>query len=243
MPRLHLRRLLPTPLMSVALVAVFIALGGPAQAARVIDGGSIRAGTITGRQVKDRSLSTRDLRHTAVRALRTTETADLAVGAVTAPKLASGAVTSAAIADGGVGAAALAAGAVGSGQLVARAVTASKVADSAIGGAALADGSLQTVDVGSFTGALQVDFNAFAAGACQSAEAAAVPAGATNDVSIADDVVAVSPAAGWPDQILVNAKPAPGNRVRLVACYVAPDGLPPIDAGPALFRYVTFDSP
>ena len=243
MPISRLGRLLPTPSMTVAVLAVFIALGGPAQAARLIDGGSIQAGTITGRQVKDRSLRERDLGRTTVRALRTTQTADLATAAVTAPKLAATSVTSAAIADGAVGPAALATSAVGPGQLAPRAVTASKVADAAIGGAAVADGSLQTVDVGSFTGSLQVDFNSFAPNTCQAAEIAAATATTGGELNIADDIVAASPAAGWPDSIIINAKPAPGNRLRLVACYVAIDGSPSIDPGPTVFRYLTFDSP
>ena len=43
----------PSPAMVVALIALFVALGGPAQAKRVIDGGSIRKGTITSKQIKN----------------------------------------------------------------------------------------------------------------------------------------------------------------------------------------------
>ena len=50
---LRLGRMRPTPSMVVAVVALFVALGGPAQAAHLIDGRLIRKSTITGRQIKD----------------------------------------------------------------------------------------------------------------------------------------------------------------------------------------------
>ena len=153
-----------------------------------------------------------------------------------------GSVGTAQLIDGQITAPKLAASAVGATQLAPGAVTASKLATDAVGGASIADGSLQTIDVGSFTGAIQVDFSAFAAGTCQVADVAAQPAGG-GQPNIADDVVAISPAAGWPDQLVVNAKPSPANHIRLVACYVAPQGAEPIDPPSTIFRYVTFDSP
>src|SRR4051812_49717878 len=59
----------PSPAMVVALIALFVALGGPAQAKRVIDGGSIRKGSITSRQIKNGSVAKADLSKTAVRSL------------------------------------------------------------------------------------------------------------------------------------------------------------------------------
>ena len=64
--------------------------------------------------------------------------------------------------------------------------------------------------------------------------------------NIADDVVVVSPPAGWSDFLIVTGKPAPGNMIRIVACWSAPSGArrrrlpdPPLTT----FRYVTFDAP
>jgi hypothetical protein len=71
----------------VALLALFIALGGPAEAAKV-------AKRVTSRDVKDHSLKVRDLSRNAVNELQTPRD-----GSVTAAKLAPGAVTSGAIAD------------------------------------------------------------------------------------------------------------------------------------------------
>jgi hypothetical protein len=235
MPKVRARRLRPTPSIAVALLALFIALGGPAQAKRLIDGKSIRKGTITGRQIKDHALGQGELTKATVQALRATPANSvgpnqIADGAVTAPKLAAGAVT------GG----ALAAGSVGSGQLAQGAVTASKIGPDAIGGANIANGSLQTVDVGTFAGALQVDFMPFAAYSCQVAPTAATPTGG-GAPNIGDDVVIASPEAGFPDQLVVSANPGAGNVVRLVVCN--PTGDTSIDPGPTVFRYVSFDSP
>ena len=58
--------------MLVALLALFVALGGPAHAERLIGGAKLQRDTIGSKQVKDRSLKQRDLARPAVRALRAT---------------------------------------------------------------------------------------------------------------------------------------------------------------------------
>ncbi len=94
----------------IALLALFIALGGPAEAAKV-------AKRVTSRDVKDHSLQTRDLSRKAVRALQTPRD-----GSVTAPKIAANAVTATAIADRSVGAA----------DIALNAITASQIADGSL---------------------------------------------------------------------------------------------------------------
>jgi hypothetical protein len=81
-----IRRFLPSPAMVVALVALFMALGGSAYAL-VITGASIRNGTVTGRDIKNRSLSGSDVAHDR-----------LGGGAIKESSL--GTVPSAALADG-----------------------------------------------------------------------------------------------------------------------------------------------
>jgi hypothetical protein len=87
----------PSLATGLALTALFVALGGPAQAARLV----------TSADVKDHSLQTRDLSREAVRALRATPN-----GSVTERRLAAGAVTS-----GKLGAAAVTAGKLGAGAV------------------------------------------------------------------------------------------------------------------------------
>jgi hypothetical protein len=217
--------------MVVALIALFVALGGPAQAKRLMDGGLIRKGTLTGRQIKDGSVAKADLTKGAVRSLTATP---------------ANSVRSAQIADGQVLAPDLGAASVGPGQLAPGAVTASRLATDSVGGGSVANGSLQTTDIGSFTGSVNVDFGTFDPdlNRCQVAETPAVAAG--GQPNIADDVVAVSPPSGWSDFLVVTGKPAPGNVIRIVACWSAPvNAMPPDFPNPPLttFRYVTFDAP
>jgi hypothetical protein len=218
--------------MVVALIALFIALGGPAQAKKVIDGQLLKRNSVTGKVIKNGSVAKADLSKAAVKSLTRTPTnsvrsAQIVNGQVLAPDLGAGAVTSTALAAGSV--------------------TSSKLAADSIGGASVANGSLQTVDIGSFAGAIAVpDFTFTPAQPCQAAEAAATPTG--GEPNIADDVVVVAPPSGWPDTVVVTGKPAPNNRIRIDACWIAPTdaappGTPPPTPGPTMFRYVTFDNP
>ena len=199
--------------MVVALIALFVALGGPAQAKKqLIDGGLLRKNTVTGRAIKNGSVAKADLTKGAVRSLMATPARS---------------VRSAQIVDGQVLAPDLGAGSVGQTQLAAGAVTASKLAPDSIGGGSVANGSLQTVDIGSFTGGVHVRLltRSPTRVGCQVAEAPAMPAG--GQPNIADDVVAVSPPAAGRTTIVVTGKPAPDNAIRIVACWSATDRAEP----------------
>jgi hypothetical protein len=215
--------------MVVALLALFIALGGPAQARKLIDGRDLRKGSVSGRAIKDHSIAKADLTKTAVRSLTATP---------------ANSVGSAQIIDGEVHAPDLGAGSVGPAQLAAGAVTGSKLSMDSVGGGSVANGSLQTVDIGSFAGALRAasGFTFTKDNPCQVIQGPAMPTG--GQPNIADDVVVVTPPAGWPDTVIVTGKPAPDNQVRIAACWIpqATDG-PSLPVGPTVFNYVTFDSP
>jgi hypothetical protein len=210
--------------MVVALIALFIALGGPAQAKKAILGKN----SVTGRTVKNGSLAKADLSKGAIKSLERTP---------------SNSVRSGHIVDGQVLAPDIGAGAVTSTALAAGSVTSSKLAADSIGGGSVANGSLQTVDIGSFAGAVSVaSFTFTDTEPCLFAEAPATATG--GQPNIADDVVLVSPPSGWPDTVVVTGKAAPGNRIRLVACWADPDPTPfTPPGGPWVFRYVTFDNP
>jgi hypothetical protein len=213
--------------MVVALIALFVALGGPAEAKKVINGQLLGKNTVTGRAVKNGSLAKADLSKTAIKSLERTpsnsvRSSQIADGQVLAPDIGVGAVTGTALAAGSV--------------------TSSKLAADSIGGGSVANGSLQTLDIGSFAGAVSVDsFLAFTLSApCQAFPAAATPTG--GQPSIADDVIVVTPPSSWPETLAVTAKPGSGNTIRIIACWVDPTGTPPTPE-PTVFRYVTFDSP
>ncbi len=258
--RLQGRR--PSASMVVALIALFIALDGPATAARFVNGASIKPNSITNKQVRNRTLGTQDLSKTATAYLRTTPSRSvgdnqLRDGAVTGRAIAGKAVDASKLVDSAVGntqlagksvdAAKLADGAVGAAQLGANAVTASKVDTGAIGAAAIADGSLQTRDLGDFFGTIRVPFAPFLANSCQVSTFTPFASNGSANNQIADDVVSVSPTTtGWPDPIVVVANPGANNTIRLVACRIGGD---PADANDKLtvpettFQYVAFDTP
>lgn len=218
--------------MVVALIALFIALGGPAQAKKVIDGKLLKRNSVTGQMIKNGSIAKADLSKAAVKSLERTpansvRSASIVDGQVLAPDIGAGAVTGTALAAGSV--------------------TSSKLAADSIGGGSVANGSLQTVDIGSFAGAIQTDFAPFgnpSDPACQATRdpvtqlpPLANPTG--GQPNIADDVIEVTPPAGWPDNVFVTANPAPGNRIVIVACFMGGAAVDPVES---IFHYVTFDS-
>src|SRR5919106_6963970 len=93
--RPRLRR--PSAPMLIALLALFVALGGPAQAAKLINGAQIKKDTVGSKQIKDRSLKGRDLAPGTIKAL--TETPNDSIGPA---QLAENSVTTRAIAPGSV---------------------------------------------------------------------------------------------------------------------------------------------
>ncbi|WP_155891757.1 hypothetical protein [Conexibacter woesei] len=258
MPLLLRRR--PSPALVVASLALFVALGGPASAAHLIDGKTIRRNSITNAQIRNHTIKTVDLSALAYKTLRTTPARSvgatqlrdgavgsraLAPGSVDATKLAAGAVGNAQLAARAVDAGKLADGAVGSTQLAGGAVTSSKIADGSVGAAAIADGGLQTRDLGDFYGSVTISFGDFTADQCkESTILNPQPAAPGQSNSIADDIVSASPTtSGWPDQILVVANPGAGNTIRVVACRIGSDPTEAIPAPTTTFYYVAFDTP
>jgi hypothetical protein len=242
--------------MVVALIALFIALDGPAAAKHLIDGRTIERNSITSAQIRNRTIGTQDLSRTALRTLLATPagsigTRELMPKAVDASKIVDGAVGSAAISDKTVGAGDLADGAVGPAQISPGAITASKLADGAIGAGAIADGGLTGKDIGDFYGTVNIDFRPFDPNTCQvAADIVPNPSMPGQGNAIADDAIVVSPFTsgdvGWPDPIVVTAKPGATGTIRIVACRIGADPTDPtaqLDPGPTLFSYVAFDEP
>jgi hypothetical protein len=172
--------------MLVALLALFVALGGPAQAARVVK-------RVTSADVKDRSLKTRDLSRRTVRKLRTTRDnsvteAKIAAGAVTAPKLAAQAVDTRAVRD--------------------RSLQGIDLGVGSVGAAEIADGSLTARELGRFYGRFQLKdpIPALAEGACWSGVPSGLAAEQAN-ADISQDLVIVTPDATWPhNQLTLTVK-------------------------------------
>lgn len=234
MPSLLKRR--PSAALLVALLALFVALGGPAEARRLI----------TGKQVKDRSLETRDLSRKALRRLRTTPVASvgergLVDAAVTNPKLRDGAVTAVKLAPAAVGSAQLAPGAVGARELRAGVAGPGQIADGAVSGAKVADGSLDSRDVTRFSGRFRVAVPAVPISDCWSGEPVGLaPEQAGADIS--GDLVLVTPDEAWPERRLAFTVRNSANRSRFVlaGCNGTPTDTAAVDVG---FRYAVIDLP
>jgi hypothetical protein len=227
----------PSLPLVIASLALFVALGGPAEAQRLISGNDLRTGSVSSRAVKDRGLEVRDLSRRAQRRLRATRNNSinenkLATAAVTPGKLARGAVTAAAIADHSLSATEYGAGSIGSGAL----------ADSSVIGSKVADGSLGAADLGRFWGRFRATVGPVPANTCWSG-ALAPPALELSRADISQDLVLVTPGADWPDKELSFSVSNDGEPHRFVitACNPANTGqVEDIEVG---FRYLVIDLP
>lgn len=245
------RPAVPTILASAAL---FVALGGPAEAARLISGSQIRSSSITGKQVKSRSLSLSDLSVATRRSLTATPrntvgAVQLQEGAVTAPKLAAGSVTGAAIADGTIGAQellpsaigspALVDGGVGTADLSDGAVTRGKLAAGAIDGSKVQDAGLTGRDVGAYAGRLtDLDFGTVAAGTCAVASTTSLTA-LVQGQDLRDDAITVTPESTFPvDRVSVTVRAAGSDRLEVGTCNPT---AAPVVVGKQNFRFLTID--
>jgi hypothetical protein len=220
------RRRRPSAALVVALLALFVAVGGPAEAARLI----------RSKDVANHSLQAQDLSKKAVRKLRSTPkdsvgTRQLRDGAVTPVKLAPAAVGSGQLAPEAVGARELRTGGVGSGQ----------IADGAVTGAKVADGSLDARDTTRYAGRFRVSVPKVPRDTCWSGEPVGLaPEQAGADIS--GDLVLVTPDASWPERQLAFTVRGSATRSRFVlaGCNATATDSDPVDVG---FRYVVIDLP
>jgi hypothetical protein len=233
-PKLPRRR--PSAPLLIALLALFVALGGPAQAARLVRSSN----------VKDHSLQVRDLSRKAVKELKKTPRGSvgeraLATRGVTSAKLRDGAVTTGKIGGAAVGSTQLAPGAVGPRELKASAVGPTQIADGAVSGAKVADGSLDARDTTRFSGRFRVVVEAVEPHECWSAEPVDLaPELAGADIS--GDLVIVTPGQNWPEKSLAFTARNSGNSTRFVlaGCNVTGRATEAVDVG---FRYAVIDIP
>jgi len=149
-------RLLPSPAMVVALLALFVALGGSAWAVskvgtkqikkNAVTASKIRNNAVTGPKIKNGAVTTPKIKAGAVNGTI------LANGAVTGTKLGVQSVGPTALADQAVGPSAIQPDAVGTDALADSAVTAAKLAAGAVGGSNVSittvNGSPVTIPVG-----------------------------------------------------------------------------------------------
>jgi hypothetical protein len=224
--------------MLVALLALFAALGGPAQAARLL----------TGKDIKNHSLSTKELTKKTVKKLRATPRGSvkehqLANGAMTSAKIANGAVTTGKIAPSSIDGLRLTPNAIGARELMSGAVGNAQIADGAITGAKVADGSLDTREFTRYAGRFSVSVPGIAPATCWSAEPVGLPP-ERDGADIRGDLVVATPDENWPANKLTFTVSNSRTQSRFVlsACNVATNG-DPVGVANLGIRYAIFDLP
>ncbi len=132
---------------AIALLALFVALGGSALAVSKVRVGAkdIKRNAVTTRKIKNRAVTTSKLAEAAI------ITSKLAEEAVITSKLADNAVTTSKLADNAVTTSKLAEAAVITSKLADNAVTTSKLADNAVTSGKIADGEIRAGDLGNIT--------------------------------------------------------------------------------------------
>jgi len=212
----------PSPALAIALLALFVALDGPAaaqRAAKSISGSRLKSNSVTGAKIRNGTISNSDLSARTRRRLGiprngTVSAAKLRRSAVNTPALATGAVTSEKIAGGSVG------------------VT--KIGENAIDSSKVADGSLFARDVSSSFGEARIDFGPIQAGGC--ARETFNPPG---DARFGDDVVTITPPAVFDDGVQVTAELGENDETfAVLACNHTPAV---VDPGPTNFRYAVLN--
>jgi hypothetical protein len=223
--------------MIVALIALFVALGGPAQAKRLINGADIKKGTVGSKQIRDHTIGLKDLSKAATRSLELT-----ADNSITQAKIVNGSVNADKLAPGSVNAGKLGAGSVGAGAL----------ADNSVTGSKIADGSLTTSDVAKFAGRFRVTQQFLGATITQHSCWNGEPQGLAPEVADADisqDVVLVTPLVTsmttYNDKLTLTARvsgPSQPSRFVLILCNGTDQDVQ-IPANGITFSYVVFDIP
>jgi hypothetical protein len=249
-------RLRPSPPTVIALLALFVALGGPAQAARLIGSKDIKRSAVNSKHVKNRSLATSDLRLSALTFLRATPpnsvtTAELAAGAVRVGDLGEGAVTAGKIAEGAVGTAAIANNTIGSVDIAPNSVQSDEISNGTVSGldigegqvgtSEVSDGALTVRDVGSFAGTFNTDFGPLNPDQCTTSTHTLTAVRGATTANLSDDVVLATPVGNWNGSALeysVNVESP--TTIRLLICNEG--GAEPVQGSGVTFRYVTFDA-
>jgi hypothetical protein len=219
--------------MLVALLALFVALGGPAQARRLVNGKDIKKGTVRSAQIKDRTIALRDINPSVVRQLKETPQNSITEGmllngAVTANKLAPGSVTA--------------------GKLAGGAVTGGALADASITGVKVVDGSLSTADVARYSGRFRVTqqyLGTITLHACTTRDPQGLAAEEAGAV-ISLDAVLVTPLGRSLDERLALTASTSGSsqpsRFVLTVCNASDEDVT-VPAAGVTFSYVVFDVP
>jgi hypothetical protein len=229
--RTHLHRWLPTV---IAVVALFVALDGPATAAKKINGKAILKGTVASKQLKDLSV----------------QGADVANGTLTGDHVADGSLAGSDVQDGSLAGADLQDGSVTSQDVADGSVTGADVKDASVGAADLADGSvgkteLQDASVTGLafdaSGTQQIDFGTIAAQTCASAPIL-IPLAEIADGNLSDDVMVATPDAFFAGNFSYTVKTEGSQIPYIRMCNIGATAADPdFGGGTKAWRWVAID--
>ena len=232
----------PSPATALAAAALFVALGGPAEAARTL---GLKNDSVTSKKIRNRTIATVDLSKTTIRRLMVTPAGSVGGASVTdgslgGADLAAGSVGGDRLAPGSVAGDRLAANSVGSGQIVDQTVGGADIGPGAVTADEVADGTLAAADVARFAGRLTgLDFGTVEAGACKAATSTSLTPVAGNQ-DLRDDAILVTPSVTFPDVgAVVTAQPASPNQITVTVCNLGGGAM---NIGQQSFSYVSFDS-
>ncbi len=202
------------PASLIAMVALFVALGGVSYAAATINGKDIKNGTIAGKKLKNKAVTGGKVKNDSLTGTQVNE------GTL-------GKVPSAASADQAASAT--------NATNAATAANANAIADNTVSSAKVQDGSLTGHDVGRRAGTKTFDFGSIAANAC---EAFPISVDASN-ADMRNDAFAVTFEQSWPTGLTFSTENSDSvGYVRLNVCNVTGGVLNP---GLETFHWVAFD--
>jgi hypothetical protein len=233
----------PSPATLLASAALFVALGGPAMAGKLVNGRSIKAGTLTGKQVKDFSIGERDLNRKLLASLLAVPAgsvtgASVADGSLSGADLAARSLDGTRLAPGSVDGSRLAPDSVGSGTVIDGSLAGRDIGAGAVDTGNVLNGGLRGEDVGRFTGTVTVSFPVIENAKCATSASTSLTA-LTGSQDIGDDAIVLTPRPGFPGGVSVTATPISPNQVSVSLCNLSGGTLA---AGSKTFNMVTIDS-
>ena len=237
----------PSPATLIALVALFVALGGPAAAAKLISGKKLKDNSVTSAKIRNRTLTTDDISRPTLRSLKrigssvtsanivdgTIQLADMGSSSVTGNQVADHSLTGVDVAAETLTGAEIGTLAIGSSELGADSVLTQKINDGAVTKSKLhadavatdevRDGTLTAKDVGKTSGTLTAStIGGVAANTCE------VQPFSLSGVDLTGTLVLV----GAPvDGVVATARPLDPNTVQLQVCNPGIAAVPSADGG------------
>lgn len=232
----------PTLAEALAGTALLVAAGVPAQAAGLITGSQVKNNSLSGIDIRNGSLTAQDLSGKTRDSLQATP-----LGSIGSPQVVDGSLgsaditdnslTAADLANGSVTATELGPGTVDGDELVDGSVRTADIGPDAVTSPKVADGGLTARDVGAFVGSVTLDFGEVPADGCKSVVSPSLTP-VREGLTLADDVVVVTPPPSVSGLVQMLARPASVNTIRVTACN---ESVNPVALGSVTIRYLSID--